>query len=233
MRYGMEDVGKYTLEDGVVSEYYGVLAVYGAMPFQTDAENRYHVLFSQTVENDASKYGEIRQEHETFENQDGSAYYYYDMECFYFDDNFPDILNETLQTYYNVKREAYCQDSKSYGDVVSEEMYIPYGSLIFQYFTYVGDDYISLVYNDVIYMGGAHPYSAFEGVTIDCHTGEMLSVSHFLDDSEKEIAEGIKRALGIDGYRSQEWDYYITENSVVFFHYDPRLLQLVATKRAR
>lgn len=32
LRYGIEDVGKYTQDGGVVSKYYGVLIVYGAAP---------------------------------------------------------------------------------------------------------------------------------------------------------------------------------------------------------
>lgn len=32
LRYGIEDVGKYTQDGGVVSKYYGVLIVYGAIP---------------------------------------------------------------------------------------------------------------------------------------------------------------------------------------------------------
>ncbi|MGN0402938.1 MAG: hypothetical protein ACI4HQ_11880 [Acetatifactor sp.] len=33
LRYGIEDVGKYTQDGSVVAKYYGVLAVYGATPF--------------------------------------------------------------------------------------------------------------------------------------------------------------------------------------------------------
>lgn len=36
LRYGIEDVGKYTQDAGVVSTYYGMLAVYGAEPFEAD-----------------------------------------------------------------------------------------------------------------------------------------------------------------------------------------------------
>lgn len=36
LRYGIEDVGKYTQDAGVVSTYYGMLAVYGAKPFEAD-----------------------------------------------------------------------------------------------------------------------------------------------------------------------------------------------------
>ncbi len=36
LRYGIEDVGKYTKDGSTVATYYGVLAVYGATPFEAD-----------------------------------------------------------------------------------------------------------------------------------------------------------------------------------------------------
>lgn len=36
LRYGMEDVGAYTQDIGTVSEYYGVLTIYGATPYESD-----------------------------------------------------------------------------------------------------------------------------------------------------------------------------------------------------
>ena len=36
LRYGIEDVGKYTKDGSTVATYYGVLAVYGANPFEAD-----------------------------------------------------------------------------------------------------------------------------------------------------------------------------------------------------
>lgn len=233
LRYGIEDVGKYMQDGSVVSKYYGVLNAYGATPFIASTDNKYYVLSSDSVESDYTQYGKINQEHEEFQNRDGSVCFYYEMECFYFDDNYPGVLNETLQTYYDSIRETYCHDSEIYVDGSLEEQNTPYDSLIFQYFTYVGEDYVSLVYNNVAYMGGAHPYSAFDGITIDCNTGEIVSVNRFLDDSDEEIGNQLKNVLGVDQYDSKEWDYYITEDSIVFFYYDPRFWDLVATKRVR
>ncbi len=36
LRYGMEDVGAYTQDIGTVCEYYGVLTIYGATPYESD-----------------------------------------------------------------------------------------------------------------------------------------------------------------------------------------------------
>lgn len=231
LRYGIEDVGKYTQDTSVVAKYYGVLNVYGATPLISETENKYHIISSKSVENDATKYGSINKEHEDFQNQDGNVSFYYDMDCFYFDNSYPSVLNETLQTYYDLMRESYCQDSETYVGGSLEEQKTPYDSLIFQYFTYVEDDYISLVYNNVSYMGGAHPYSALDGITIDCSTGEIVSVNQFIEDSDDEIGSQLKTVLGIDQYNSKEWDYYITKESVVFFYYDPHFYVWVETKR--
>lgn len=231
LRYGIEDVGAFAQDKGVVKKYYGALVVYGAAPPESISENRYHVLYSKITEGDVGKYGKIEQEHHDFQDENGNVYYYYDMECFYFNDSYPEVLNETLQAYYDSIREDYRQDSASYEGGSGDEPNTPYDSLIFQYFTYVGEDYVSLVYNDVVYMGGAHPYSAMDGITIDCSTGEMVSVDCFIDDSDEEIGGQLKSVLGMDVYDSAEWDYYITENSVVFFYYDPRYWDSVATKR--
>ena len=44
LRYGIEDVGKYTQDAGIVSKYYGVLATYGATPYELDEINSDNVL---------------------------------------------------------------------------------------------------------------------------------------------------------------------------------------------
>ncbi len=45
LRYGIEDVGKYTQDAGIVSKYYGVLATYGATPYELDEANSDNVLY--------------------------------------------------------------------------------------------------------------------------------------------------------------------------------------------
>lgn len=233
LRYGIEDVGVYTQDQGTVSKYYGVLAVYGATPYELDETNSYNVLYQETIENDWTKYGEMERIHEEFQSVDGSNAFYYDMECFYFDDTYPKVLNETLQAYYASVEESYIQDSQVYTEPLEENTNTPYDSLIFQYFTYVDEDYVSLVYNNVCYMGGAHPYSAMDGITIDCTTGEIVTVQRFLNDSDEKIGERLQAILGMDSASMDEWDYYISKTSVIFFYYDPRFWEPVAIRRMR
>lgn len=204
-----------------------------ASPVEPNVANVYHVLYEETLENDISKYGEMKSIHEEFQSENGSDVYYYDMECFYFDASYPAVLNETLQAYYDSVEEGYIQDSQVYTEPFEGNVDTPYNSLIFQYFTYVGEDYVSLVYNSVCYMGGAHPYSARDGITIDCKTGEIVPLQRFLDDSDEEIGRQLQAVLGMDAVYMEEWDYYLSETSVVFFYYDPRYWESVATRRVR
>lgn len=199
--------------------------------YESDETNSCNILNQETVENDWTKYGEMETVHEEFPNEDGSVTFYYDMECFYFDDTYPEVLNETLQTYYASVEESYLQDSQVYTEPLEENTNIPYDSLIFQYFTYVEEDYVSLVYNNVCYMGGAHPYSAMDGITIDCKSGEIVTVQRFLNDSDEKIGERLQEILGMDSVSMDEWDYYLTKTSVVFFYYDPRFWEPVAIRR--
>lgn len=233
LRYGIEDVGGYTQDAGCVAEYYGVLTVYGAKPYELDEANSYNVLYQENVEGDFTQYGDMEMIHEDFQDENGSVTFYYDMECFYFDDTYPAVLNETLKTYYDSVEETYIQDAQVYAEPFEENVNTPYNSLIFQYFTYVDEDYVSLVYNNVSYMGGAHPYSAMEGITIDCTTGEIVEVQEFLDDSDEVIGQQLKSLLGTDSDSLDGWDYYLTETSVVFFYYDPKYWDFVAVRRVR
>lgn len=235
-----ESESKLGVEDEVISESGGEEnsdsneeGNNSASPVEPGAPNVYHVLDEETVESDISKYGEMKSIHEEFQDADGSDVYYYDMECFYFDDSYPAVLNETLQAYYDSVEEGYIQDSRVYTEPFEGNVNTPYNSLIFQYFTYVGEDYVSLVYNSVCYMGGAHPYSAMDGITIDCKTGEMVSLQRFLDDSDEEIGRQLQAVLGMDDVSMEEWDYYLSETSVVFFYYDPRHWEPVTTQRVR
>ncbi len=234
LRYGIDDVGKYVQDTGTVSKYYGVLTIYGATPFTLNDENVYHILKYPNVEYDPTLYGEVEDVYEEFSATDGDLAFYYDMECFYFDDTFPVVLNETLQAYYDSIKESYIKDAQLYSSGTSEpNIATPYNELLFKYFTYVGDDYVSLVYNDVSYVGGAHPYSALEGITIDCITGEIVSVQQFLDDSTSEIGEQLQKVLGFDSFTPDNWDYYITDTTVVFFYDDPKYWDSVVTRRRR
>lgn len=88
--------------------------------------------------------------------------------------------------------------------------------------TYVGEDYVSILYNDVSYMGGAHPYSRFDGITIDCKTGEEVLASQFLEKSDGEILTEISDRMGLDVTGTwDDIDFYLTDSTIVFFYRVP------------
>ena len=200
-----------------------------------ESENKYSIVQDEDVNvySDVKKYGRIKKKHKKFKRKDGKEYFYYDMECFYFNDDYPAVLNDTLQRYYDSQKESYENSAKTYSGESDNAPNVPYDSLIFQYFTYIGDDYVSMVFNDVTYMGGAHQYSKIDGVTIDCNTGEMVDVNQFINDTDEEINKQFKELLGIAEYDNKEWDFYITDKNVVFFYYDSRFWDSVETKRVR
>lgn len=233
LRYGIEDVGKYTSDLGTVSNYYGVLTVYGATPFQLNETNSYNIIQFMSVDSDWTTYGKMEMIHEEFVGEEGSVNFYYDMECFYFDDDYPEVLNERLQEYYDSVEESYLKDAQVYTKPFEDNYDTPYNHLIFQFFTYIGEDYVSLVYNDVSYMGGAHPYSSMKGITIDCASGDIVSAQQFLADSDEIIGEHLQAVLGMDSASMDAWEFYLTKTSVVFFYYDPKYWDSVAVRRER
>ncbi len=94
-----------------------------------------------------------------------------------------------------------------------------YDKLIFQYISYVGEDYVSLVYYDATGMGGAHTYATLEGITIDCKTGEEVTAAEVLGiKNEAELRCEISDKMGIEQLLTwDELDFYITDKAIVFF----------------
>lgn len=148
----------------------------------------------------------------------------YEMEKFYVNDLFQnaDKINNTLQKMYDDVEGTYREDAEIYmglGEPLEEPINTPYDSLLFKKVAYGGDDYISLLFNDVSYMGGAHPYSYLEGVTIDCRTGEKVSASELLGKTDEEILQQVSKEMGMDVIATwEDIDYYITDTTIVFVY---------------
>ena len=88
--------------------------------------------------------------------------------------------------------------------------------------TLVGEDYISIKYNDISYMGGAHPYSYFDGITIDCETGKEITAAELLGKDSDEILQQVSDEMGLDTVASwDEVDFYLTDSTIVFFYRMP------------
>lgn len=179
------------------------------------------------------EYGTVEEKRqEYFSEETGNQLYYYEMENIYINDSFPNAvsINRTLQQIYDEIEENYVETSTVHtnGD---EAFGMPYTNWKVISIKYVGDDYISILYNDVYYMGGAHPYSRYDGITIDCKTGEQVSASQLLGKSDEEILAGISNAMGFDYIGTwDDVDFYLTDSTMVFFyrmpgHWDDVVLQ--------
>lgn len=162
-------------------------------------------------------YGEIVALREEFtDEKTGELTYYYEMENFYVNDSFEnaDKINDTLQKIYDTYELSYRENAEA----ASGGFDTPYDSWHLLNLTLVGEDYISIEYNNISYMGGAHPYSYFDGITIDCKTGQEITATELLGKSSDEILRQVSDEMGMDTVASwDEVDFYLTDSTIVFF----------------
>lgn len=159
--------------------------------------------------------------------------YYYKMEKFFFSDvlSNADLVNHTLQQIYEEYEASYIKDAEVYESGEEEP---PYAYLHILSLEYVGEDYVSILYNDVYYMGGAHPYSCFDGITIDCKTGELVSASQLLGKSDEEILTEVGNEMGFDSVGTwEDVDFYLTNSEIVFFYRMPGYWEDVVLPREK
>ncbi len=93
LRYGIEDVGKYTRDGSVVSKYYGVLTVYGATPFVTTALGQKQTDADVTKERESNinSTNDVTDNHEVPDEQ-------------------TDIYNHVLEEYSDMVQNDFYQD---------------------------------------------------------------------------------------------------------------------------
>ncbi len=157
----------------------------------------------------------------------GMPYYSYTVDCFYFEERVPAVVNETLQQIWKEKEAEYQKTARLYsGEEASGDggvSLVPYDYYHILGIRYVGEDYVSLLYNDISYMGGAHPYSWFDGITIDVRSGEQVSAGEILGRPDQEILKQVSEEMGADTQLTwEDLDFYLTDSSVVFLqHYYP------------
>ena len=199
---------------------------------QTEEQQRYQLLNAQTleVEKDWSNYGRMEKETEDFLDENGNKRFYYELQCFYFDERYPEKLNEALQIYYDSVKAFFDHVSTLYEEETGEEADIPNNRLNFLYFTYLGEDYVSMVFEQVKYFRG-DSVSSKNGIIIDCATGELVSAEQLIGDPEEEIGSQIKNLLGLEEYESSSFGNFLTEDSVVYFQRNSASDNCVAIKR--
>ncbi|MCM1327479.1 MAG: hypothetical protein NC094_01270 [Bacteroidales bacterium] len=174
-------------------------------------------------------YGTIEEKRQEYQEHESERIaYYYEMENFFLNDTLPngDAINRTLQEIYDGHEKRYQQGAEAYQYGMSgadtEEFPTEYDFWQMLSLTYIGDDYVSLQYNDVSYIGGAHPYSYYEGITIDVKTGEQVEASQLLGKGDDEILAEVSREMGLDVIGTwDDLDFYLTDSYIVFFYRYP------------
>ena len=186
---------------------------------------------------DPEDYGRIVEIREEFTNENTEEItFYYEMENFYVNEAFEngDKINDTLQKIYDKHEQGYKKyaETRKEGSGSGESGRTPYDWWHLLRLTFVGEQYISIVYNDIAYMGGAHPYSYFEGITIDCKTGEEVSSSELLGKSDEDILKQVSEEMGMDMVAFWDAiDFYLTDSKIVFFYRMPNYWDDVVWER--
>ena len=180
-------------------------------------------------------YGEIQEYGSEFYYEEDVMGFYYNLETFYLNSEFLYTMNETLDKVYDDYLYQYRETEERYMEQGKEsfvERRVPYSELVFLGIQYAGQDYVSLLFNDVTYMGGAHPYSFWDAVTIDCCTGEEVNASEVLGIDDDEILEVVNDLMGLE--EDADWghlDFYLQEDTIVFFYRMPGFWEDVVLNR--
>ena len=175
-------------------------------------------------------YGKLESLREEFtDEKTGELTYYYEMENFYVNDSFEnaDKINDTLQKIYDTYELSYRENAEA----ASGGFDTPYDSWHLLNLALVGEDYVSMEYNNISYMGGAHPYSYFDGITIDCRTGQEITAMELFGKSSDEILQQVSDEMEMDTVASwDEVDFYLTDSTIVFFYRMPNYWEDVVWK---
>lgn len=186
-------------------------------------------------------YGVVEKEEEEFYGEDGKVSYYYKMESFYLSGTFSRRVNASLQTMYDEYEAQYLRTAEliesgfdEFDESAKATSDTPYDYWQLVGLKYAGKDYISILYNDIPYMSNTHPYSRFDGITINCRTGKEVKASEFLDKNDQEILEEVSRKMGLEDTATwDDIDFYITDSSIVFIYRVPDWWEDVVMPRNR
>ena len=187
--------------------------------------------------NIAEEWGGIDEKDFQFINVLDEVVYYYQMENFHFDESkVTQPVIDTLNRLYEEKEKEYkewgdslVEDDWKYrlavenGEVEADEDEFEgessHNKWFFQYISYIGEDYVSLVFCEITGMGGPNEYNKLEAYTIDCTTGNILTASEVLGiQNDAELRCEISDKMEAEQILTwEELGYYITDKAIVFF----------------
>lgn len=180
----------------------------------------------------AEDFGYLENSEQHFYNEEDEEGYYYLSDNYFFSDKKYALVNQTLQQMYDEKEQEYdaaCQQGiegfQRDESIENEGQAVNFYDWYFIRLTYAGDDYISLLYNDVAYYAGAaHPLSYFTGITLDVETGNIVTPEDVLNQTWEEIFAEFKGNLDdeiVTYYEDEEvfnseHAFYLTDRTLTY-----------------
>lgn len=171
---------------------------------------------------DEESYGAIQLAEQYYEDENGKIEYHYEVYQYIFSDSKYQKVNETLQSIYTEKKLEY---QKRYGleSGVNDLEPVPEGQKDYEErtwylvnLTYVGEDYVSLLFNEVTnWPGAAHPMSCFSPVTIDIGTGEVVETEEILGCTREELSQQL---YGDTRLNSLDYGFYLYGEEIHFIY---------------
>lgn len=185
---------------------------------------------------DKEKYGYIDAKEQSYTNFEGQECGYADFDCYYFTDdtnsNKFDLVNQTLQKLYDetaAEYQSYCEDYLY--DYEAEEDSVSF-YLYLVSIPYVGEDYVSLIFNDIVsYAGAAHPASYFIPVTISVETGELVTPEEVLNLSWPEICATVGMNEQDEEEFMAEYGFYLTDHTLTYKYRTNVFVEEIVIKR--
>lgn len=184
-------------------------------------------------------YGETTAVKKEFTNDSQQKTYYYTVDQFYFSDEKYKRVNQTLNTLYEDIISSYEDEAEHYmGDyeldssIENEAQMINDSRFILNSITYVGEDYVSLSFNDCCYWAGAaHPNSCFKPITIEIETGAVMTPELILGLNWQEIREKANIEREDENAFNEEYGFYITDSKLVYIYRTNVYVELIEINR--
>ena len=187
---------------------------------------------------DEKLYGTIQLVDKNYEDENGEKNYHYEVYQYIFSDPKYLKVNETLQGVYENKELEYQKYYEQNGPFAYEEPnlsgYIEYlqREWYLVNLTYVGEDYVSLLYNDLIdFPNAAHPMTYFSPLTIDVQTGKIVDVEDILGCTWSELSKKLYGELCDSRLNKDEYGFYLEGNEVYFIYRTSRFVDEIVVPR--
>lgn len=174
------------------------------------------------------EYGYVETREQHYSNAQGEEGYYYTVDCFYLDDDANSgkyaLVNQTLQEIYDMQEkqyQVYCAEQISdyeVDDSITNELQsVNYVSWYLVNIPYIGEDYVSILFNDIVYYAGAaHPITYFSPVTISVETGEIVTPQEILNKSWDVICDEADITVESEEVFNEEYGFYLTDHTLTY-----------------